>query len=64
MLLGTLCASLLTGRGLYRAGHGLTPFYPLTNFQIRDYFNDEPRFNGVYSRNNLLKIKKDLILLI
>ena len=49
MLLGTLGASLLTGRGLSRAGNqgqgmfragqgikkkSLIPFYPLTNFEI------------------------------
>ena len=37
----------------------LTPFHPLTNFEIQDYFKDEPRFNGVYSRNNLLNIKRE-----
>ena len=91
MLLGTLASSLLTGRGLYRAGsnnnscnryrckyghglfrdgHGLfragqgiknkslMPPHPLTNFEIIDYFKNEPRFSGVYSRNNLPKIIK------
>ena len=32
------------------------PPHPLTNFEIRKYQN-EPRFNGVYSRDNLQKIK-------
>ena len=37
----------------------LLPFHPLTNFKISEYYKNEPRFNGVYSRNNLLKtIKK------
>ena len=27
--------------------------HPLTNIEISDYFNDETRFNGVYSRDNL-----------
>ena len=36
----------------------LTPFHPLTIFEIQDYFKDEPRFNGVYSRNNLPELKK------
>ena len=27
--------------------------YPVTNFEIRRYYQNEPRFNGVYSRNNL-----------
>ena len=35
------------------------PFHPLTNIEISDYYKNEPRFNGVYSRNNLPKtIKK------
>ena len=29
----------------------------LTNFQIQKYFQKEPAFNAVYSRNNLPKIK-------
>ena len=72
MLLGTLGASLLTGRemyrfgnqgqGLFRSGQGikkksLTPFNPLTNFEMQEYFKNEKRFNGVYSRNNLPKLK-------
>ena len=24
----------------------------LTNFEIQKYYQSEPRFNGVYSRNN------------
>ena len=32
------------------------PFHPLTNSEIQKYYQDEPRFNGVYSRNSLLKI--------
>ena len=31
--------------------------YPLTNFEIQKYHQDEPKFNGVYLRNNLYKIK-------
>ena len=30
----------------------------MTNFEIQDYFKDEPRFNGVFSRNNLPKLIK------
>ena len=73
--LGTsLLGNLLTGRkgivraneGVIRAGEGvkkklnsLLPFHPLTNFEISEYYKNEPRFNGVYSRNNLPKtIKK------
>ena len=28
------------------------PPYPLTNFKIQKYYQNEPKFNGVYSRNN------------
>ena len=31
------------------------PPHPLTNFEIQKYYEDEPRFNGIYSRNNLPK---------
>ena len=31
--------------------------HPLTNFEIQKYKN-EPKFNGVFSRNNLLKKDK------
>ena len=31
----------------------LMPPHPLTNFDIQRYYQDEPRFNGVYSRDNL-----------
>ena len=30
----------------------LMPPHPLTNFQIRKYYKNKPRFNGVFSRNN------------
>ena len=59
------------GDGIVRAGAGagsrskknnlnsLLPFHPLTNIEISEYYKNEPRFNGVYSRNNLPnKIKK------
>ena len=71
MLLGTLGASLLVnlltgGKGVTRAGEGikkksnlLIPFHPLTNFEISEYYENEPRLNGVYSRDNLpANIKK------
>ena len=54
--------------GIVRAGEGskkknnlslLLPFHALTNIEISEYYANEPRFNGVYSRNNLPnKIKK------
>ena len=73
--LGTsLLGNLLTGgKGIMRAGDGtvragsgskkklnsLLPFHPITNIEINEYDANEPRFNGVYSRNNLPnKIKK------
>ena len=73
MLLGTLGASLLGtlssgGKGVIRAGEGikknnsnlLIPFHPLTHFEISEYYENEPRFSGVYSRDNLpAKIKKE-----
>ena len=61
---GIVCA----GDGIVRTGAGkgskknlnsLLPFPPLTNIEIGEYYKNEPRFNGVYSRNNLPnKIKK------
>ena len=57
------------GDGIVRAGEGsgskkkqlnlLLLFHPLTNIEISEYHASEPRFNGVYSRNNLPKIKKE-----
>ena len=29
------------------------PSYPLTNFEIQEYYQNEPKFNGVFSRDNL-----------
>ena len=29
------------------------PPHPLTNFEIQKYYRKEPRFNGVFSRDNL-----------
>ena len=37
------------------------PPHPLTNFEIQKYYQNEPKFNGVYSRNNLPKIKDGFI---
>ena len=33
----------------------LMPPQPLTNFEIQRYYQNEPRFNDVFSRNDLLK---------
>ena len=35
------------------------PLHPLTNLEIQDYFKNEPRFNGIYSRDNLPKTIKN-----
>ena len=79
MLLDTLGASLLgtmlTGKGILRAGYGSKdlqskngkgilkasyenkkksiPPHPLANFEIQKYYQNESRFNGVYSRDNI-----------
>ena len=31
----------------------------MTNFEIKEYYENEPRLNGVYSRDNLPKTIKD-----
>ena len=33
------------------------PLHPLTNFEMQKYYQNEPKYNAVYSRNNLSKIK-------
>ena len=33
--------------------------HPLTNFEIQKYYENESRFNGVFSRDNLFKKIKD-----
>ena len=33
----------------------LIPPCPLTNLEIQKYYKNEPRFNGVFSRDNLSK---------
>ena len=35
------------------------PHHPLTNFEIQKYYNNEPRFNGLYSRDKLPDKIKD-----
>ena len=35
------------------------PPLPLTNFEIQKYYQNEARFNGVYSRDNLPNKIKD-----
>ena len=71
--LGTsLLGNFLSGKGTVRAGEGivragcgslikkaLIPPYPFTNFEIKEYYENGPRFNGVYSRDNLPKTIKN-----
>ena len=35
------------------------PPHPLTNFEIQKYYRNKPRFNGIYSRDNLQNKIKD-----
>ena len=37
----------------------LMPPYPLSNFDIQKYYQNETKFNSVYSRNNLSKIEDE-----
>ena len=67
----SLLGNLLTGKGFVRAGERtirvgygssikkalITPPL-LTNFEIKEYDENKSRFNGVYSRDNLLKTIK------
>ena len=59
------------GGGVERAGYGrplssasqktigfLMKPHPLTYFEIQKYYENKPRFNGVFSRNNLSKKNK------
>ena len=58
----------LLSEGIIRAGYEskepsliktLIPPYPLTNFEIQKYYQNKPRFIGVYSRDNLPDKIKD-----
>ena len=37
------------------------PPHPLTNFVIQKHYENEPKFNDIYSRNSLSKIKDEHI---
>ena len=37
----------------------LIPTHPLTNFEMQKYYENELKFNGIFSRNNLPKKIKD-----
>ena len=68
-LLSDLLTKNLSRKGTVRAGEGtlrsvilkkaVIPPHPLTNFEIKDYYENKPRFNGVYSRDNLPKTIKN-----
>ena len=69
ILSGTLGASLITNllteKRKIRAGEGTIGAYPnflmsphpLISFEIRKYYQNDPEFNGIYSKNNLPRIK-------
>ena len=70
-LLGNLLTGgkgiMRAGEGIVRAGEGskktlnlLLSFHPLANIEINEYYANEPKFNGVYSRNNLPKKDKKM----
>ena len=54
------------GKRTIKTGYGnnkelkkaLLSSYPLTNFEIEEHYENEPTFNGVYSRDNLPKTMK------
>ena len=73
-LIASLLGNMLAGKGVIRAGEGtiragyganmsslknLIPHNPLTNFEIQAFYQNKPRFNGVYSRDNLPDKIKD-----
>ena len=37
----------------------MIPPHPLTNIEIQKYYQNEPRFNEIYPRDNLSKYIKD-----
>ena len=71
-LLGNILADegvIRAGEGTSRVGYGskrsslkktfLSPPHPLTNFEIQIYYQNEPKFNAAYSRDNLPDEIKD-----
>ena len=51
-----------SGRGVRRAGRRygwkfLVPLHPLNNIEITNYFKYELRFNSIFSRSDLARIK-------
>ena len=49
---GTIRAGLWFQKGFLKKILTLTP-HPLTNFKIQEYYQNEPRLNGVFSRHSL-----------
>ena len=62
-LVPSLLTNILAGKGVIRSDDGviwagerviksrtgfLMPFHPITIFEIQKYYQNEPRFNGVY----------------
>ena len=39
------------------------PTHPLTFFEIQKYYQNETKFNSVYSRNNLPKMKDGMYII-
>ena len=67
LLAASILGNALIGQGVIRAGEGvgglnsrskcLILLHRLTNFEIQKYYQNEPKSNGVYLRNDLSKIK-------
>ena len=69
----SLLGNLSTGKGFVRAGEGtiravygssikkkaLIPPHPLTDFEKKEYYENDPRFNDVCSRDSLPKTIKN-----
>ena len=68
---GDLSTKTLSGKGTVRPGEGflragegikqksINASTSFNNFEIKEYYKNEPRFNGVYSRDNLPKTIKN-----
>ena len=61
----SMLRSILIGKGIMRRRRGyinmnhldknfLSSLHPVSNSEITKYFNDEPRFSGVFRRDNYL----------
>ena len=46
------------GEGASEKKNSLLPFHPLTNIEINEYYANQPKFIGAYSKNNLPKTNK------